>query len=38
MRQAKTETQEFSRELKRHTQDVDMVKEDAKIHLVSALN
>ena len=38
MRQAGTAAREFAREFKRHAQDAGMAKEDAKVHLVSALN
>ena len=38
MRQAGTAAREFARELKWRAQDVGMAKEDAKVHLVSALS
>ena len=38
MRQAGMAAREFAREFKRCAQDVGMAKEDAKAHLVSALN
>ena len=38
MQQARTVAREFAREFKRHARDVGMAKEDAKVHLVSALN
>ena len=38
MHQAGTVTREFTREFKRHARDAGMAKEDAKVHLVSALN
>ena len=38
MRQAGTAAREFAREFERRTRDVGMAKEDAKVHLVSALN
>ena len=38
MRQAGTAAREFAREFERCARDVGMAKEDAKVHLVSALN
>ena len=38
MRQAGTAAREFAREFERHTWDVGVAKEDAKVHLVSVLN
>ena len=38
MRQAGIATREFAWEFEQHAQDVGMAKEDAKVHLVSALN
>ena len=38
MWQPGTVAREFAWELKQHTQDVHMAKEDAKVHLVLALN
>ena len=38
MRQAGTAAREFAREFERHARDVGMAEEDAKVHLVSALN
>ena len=38
MWQAGTAAREFAREFEWHAQDVGMAKEDAKVHLVSALN
>ena len=38
MRQAGTAAREFAREFKRRAWDMGMAKEDAKVHLVSALN
>ena len=38
MRQARTATIEFAREFEWHAQDMGMAKEDAKVHLVLALN
>ena len=38
MQQAGTAAREFAREFERRAQDVGMAKEDAKVHLVSALN
>ena len=38
MRQAGTVAREFAREFERHAWDVGMAEEDAKVHLVSALN
>ena len=38
MRQAGTAAREFTREFERCARDTGMAKEDAKVHLVSALN
>ena len=38
MRQAGTAAREFAREFERRARDVGMAEEDAKVHLVSALN
>ena len=38
MRQAGTAAREFAREFERRARDAGMAKEDAKVHLVSALN
>ena len=38
MRQAGTAAREFAREFERCARDVGMAKEDAKVHLVTALN
>ena len=38
MRQAGTAAREFAREFERRARDTGMAKEDAKVHLVSALN
>ena len=38
MWQAGTAAREFTREFKRHARDVGMAEEDAKVHLVLALN
>ena len=38
MQQAGTATREFAQEFEQHAQDVGMAEEDAKAHLVSALN
>ena len=38
MWQAGTVAREFAREFERHTQDVGMAEENAKVYLVSALN
>ena len=38
MQQARTVTIEFARKFKLHAQDASMAEEDAKVHLVSALN
>ena len=38
MQQARTATREFTREFEQYAQDMCMAKEDAKFHLVSALN
>ena len=38
MRQAGTAAREFAREFERHARDVGMAEEDAKVHLVLALN
>ena len=38
MWQAGMVAREFAREFERHARDVGMAKEDAKVHLVSALN
>ena len=38
MCQAGTATREFAREFKWHARDAGVAKEDAKVHLVSALN
>ena len=38
MHQAGTVTREFAREFEQHSQDSGMDKQDAKVHLVSALN
>ena len=38
MQQAGTAMREFAQEFEWHTQDVGMAKEDAKVHLVLALN
>ena len=38
MRQAGTAAREFVREFERHARDMGMAEEDAKVHLVSALN
>ena len=38
MWQAGTAAREFAREFERHAQDMGMAEEDAKVHLVSALN
>ena len=38
MWQAGTATREFAQEFERHARDAGMAKEDAKVHLVSALN
>ena len=38
MRQAGTAAREFAREFERRAWDVGMAEEDAKVHLVSALN
>ena len=38
MRQAGTAAREFTREFERRARDAGMAKEDAKVHLVSALN
>ena len=38
MWQAGTAAREFARELERHARDAGMAEEDAKVHLVSALN
>ena len=38
MRQAGTAAREFAREFERCAQDAGMAEEDAKVHLVSALN
>ena len=38
MRQAGTAAREFAREFERRARDAGMAEEDAKVHLVSALN
>ena len=38
MRQAGTAAREFAREFERHTRDTGIAEEDAKVHLVLALN
>ena len=38
MWQAGTVAREFAREFEQHTRDMGMAKEDAKVHLVTALN
>ena len=38
MWQSGTAAREFAREFERHAQDTGMAEEDAKVHLVSALN
>ena len=38
MRQSGTAAREFAREFEWHARDTGMAKEDAKVHLVSALN